>query len=233
MALDTVSILDGNEFVVSDRRGDLEASPTDTHGLFLDDTRFLSRWILTINGLRPTVLSVDEQEYFSVQFFMALATGTVYVDSHLSVVRQRAIERGFHEDLTLVNHDKKRVDLEIRLEADSDFADLFEVKDKLAKKGTFHRRVEDGALVLGYARQGMTVETRISSTRPAEVTEHGFLFRVNLAPHELWVTGFDVEARRNRSAVSSTTARRGGPGAARPELAESLRRMIDNAPRLV
>ena len=98
MSLDTISILDGNQFVVSDRRGDLEASPTDTHGLFLDDTRFLSRWVLTINGLRPTLLSVDEQEYFSVQFFMALATGTVYVDSHLSVVRRRAIERGFHED---------------------------------------------------------------------------------------------------------------------------------------
>src|SRR3982751_5242921 len=103
MALDTVSILDGNTFVVSDRRGDVEASPTDTHGLFLDDTRFLSQWVLTINGQRPTLLSVDDQEYFSVQFFAALSTGTVYVDSHLSVVRRRAIERGFHEDLVLVN----------------------------------------------------------------------------------------------------------------------------------
>ena len=37
MPLDSVSILDGNTFVVSDPRGDLEASPTDTHGLFLND----------------------------------------------------------------------------------------------------------------------------------------------------------------------------------------------------
>src|SRR6185369_15025327 len=221
MSLDTISILDGNEFVVSDRRGDLEASPTDTHGLFLDDTRFLSRWILTINGRRPTLLSVDEQEYFSVQFFMALATGTVYVDSHLSVVRQRAIERGFREDLTLVNHDKKPVDLEIRLEADSDFADLFEVKDRLEKKGAFHRRVEDGTLVLGYARGAMTLETRISTTRPAEVTEQGFVFRVNLPAHERWATSFDVEARTRR-AVASTTNRRGRANEPRPELAGGL-----------
>ena len=34
MLLDTVSILDGNRFVVSNRRGDLEATPTDNHGLF-------------------------------------------------------------------------------------------------------------------------------------------------------------------------------------------------------
>src|SRR3954470_10596357 len=99
-----VSILDGNTFVVSDRRGDIEATPTDTQGLFLNDTRFLSRWVLTINGIRPTLLSVDDQSYDRVQFFEALATGTVYVDSHLSVIRQRAMDRGFHEDLTLINH---------------------------------------------------------------------------------------------------------------------------------
>ena len=232
MALDTISILDGNQFVVSDRRGDLEASPTDTHGLFLDDTRFLSRWILTINGRRPTVLSVDDQEYFNVQFFMALATGTVYVDSHLSVVRQRQIERGFHEDLALVNHDTKPVDLEVRIEADSDFADLFEVKDKLAKKGTLRRRVEEGTLILGYGREGMAVETRISCTRPAEVTDTGFLFRVTLPAHGQWTTGFDVEAR-NRLAVASATPGRGRTGRPRAELVDSLRRMVENAPRLV
>ena len=36
--------------MVSDRRGDLDASPTENHGLFLEDTRFLSRWILTVGG---------------------------------------------------------------------------------------------------------------------------------------------------------------------------------------
>ena len=97
MTLDTVSILDGNTFVVSDRRGDIDATPTDNHGLFLDDTRFLSRWVLTVDGIRPKTLSVDEQAYFKVQFFEALTTGTVYVDSHLSVVRRRGVTSGFEE----------------------------------------------------------------------------------------------------------------------------------------
>jgi glycogen debranching enzyme-like protein len=63
MPVDTVSILDGNEFVVSDARGDIEESRTDALGLFRDDTRFLSRWILTINGLRPKLLSTDHLAY--------------------------------------------------------------------------------------------------------------------------------------------------------------------------
>ena len=88
MCLDTVSILDGNTFVVSDRRGDIEPRPTDTHGLFLNDTRFLSRWVLTVNGCGPS--AVDRRSgLLQVQFFLALTTGTVYVDSHLSVIRRR------------------------------------------------------------------------------------------------------------------------------------------------
>ena len=135
MSLNTVSILDGNAFVVSDRRGDIDASPVDAQGLFLDDTRFLSRWILTVNGLRPSVLSVDEQEYFQVQFFEAVTTGTIYVDSHLSVARKRAVGKGFHEEILLENHDKEAIDLDVKLDAGCDFADLFEVKDKLSQEG--------------------------------------------------------------------------------------------------
>src|SRR5262249_5770536 len=91
MADSSISILEGNTFVVSDRRGDVDASPTDTHGLFYNDTRFLSRWILTVDGQRPNVLSVDSLNYFATQFFLVPGTGTVYVDSPLSIVRQRAV----------------------------------------------------------------------------------------------------------------------------------------------
>jgi hypothetical protein len=45
-------ILEGNTFVVSDKRGDIEASATDPTGLFSFDTRFLSKWVLTVNGQR-------------------------------------------------------------------------------------------------------------------------------------------------------------------------------------
>jgi N-terminal domain of (some) glycogen debranching enzymes len=61
---DTISILDGATFVVSDAHGDLEAGPDQVHGLFYRDTRFLSRWILTVDGHRPDVLSVENGKYF-------------------------------------------------------------------------------------------------------------------------------------------------------------------------
>ncbi len=71
---------------------------------------------------------------------------------------------GFHEELRVLNHDNEPVDLTIRIEAASDFADLFEVKDALKKKGSYDTSVADGNLVLSYQRESYTRETWISST---------------------------------------------------------------------
>ena len=133
-----VRILDGNTFVVSDERGDIEASLTDPTGLFSFDTRFMSKWILTVNGQRLTPLSVDDQNYFETRFFLVPGTGTVYVDSKLSVIRHRTVGHGFQEQLTLLNHDQSPVDLDVRIDAACDFADLFEVKDAVPKRGKLH-----------------------------------------------------------------------------------------------
>src|SRR5262245_26274555 len=133
---DLVKILDGNTFVVSAASGDIEASLTDPTGLFSFDTRFLSRWVLTIDGERLNPLSVDDLQYFETRFFLVPGTGTVYIDAKLSVIRRRAVGNGFQEQVTILNHDEKPVRVSVRVEAACDFADLFEVKDALQKKGT-------------------------------------------------------------------------------------------------
>src|SRR6478736_3284564 len=137
MSGDQVRILDGNTFVVSDSCGDIEASMTDPTGLFSFDTRFLSRWVLTLNSERLSVLSTDDLRYFETRFFLVPGTGTVYVDAKVSVIRQRSVGEGFHEQLKVLNHDDQPVDLTIRVDAASDFADLFEVKDALKKKVSY------------------------------------------------------------------------------------------------
>ena len=129
-----ISILEGDTFVVSDRRGDIAISPEEAQGLFDGDTRYLSRWILTVNGALPNPLSTDDVNYFSSQFFLVPGTGTIYVDAPMSIVRQRAVGGGFHEDLKVTNHKATPIDVDIRIEADADFADLFQVKDKQFKR---------------------------------------------------------------------------------------------------
>ena len=81
MASSFVRILDGNTFVVSDTRGDIEASATDPTGLFSFDMRFLSTWVLTVDGQRLNPLSTDDLHYFEARFFLVPGTGTVYIDA--------------------------------------------------------------------------------------------------------------------------------------------------------
>ena len=111
MPASVVRILDGNTFVVSDERGDIEASTTDPTGLFSYDTRFLSTWVLTVDGIRLTALSTDDLQYFEARFFLVPATGTVYIDPKLSVIRERAVGDGFHETLTILSHAGEPVEL--------------------------------------------------------------------------------------------------------------------------
>ncbi len=228
-----VKILNGNTFVVSDERGDIEASLTDPTGLFSFDTRFLSRWILTVDGQRLNPLSVDDLQYFETRFFLVPGTGTVYIDAKLSVIRQRAISNGFREELTILNHDEKPVDLEVRIEAASDFADLFEVKDDIAKKGEYCTSVDGESLVLGYRRETYQRETWVSATEPCSVDEHGLSFAVRVEPHGRWTTELNVVLGRDPRGVAAGAAVGGTPGRKAESVMEAgLKKWLDDAPTL-
>ena len=233
MSDDLVQILDGNTFVVSDRRGDIEASLTDPTGLFSFDTRFISKWVLTVNGDRLNPLSVDDLHYWEARFFLVPGTGTVYVDAKLSIIRQRAVGGGFRETLTIMNHDEDPVDLTVRIEAESDFADLFEVKDALAKQGKYENRVDEGRLVLGYERDTYAKETSISASEAAAIDEHGLTFTVRIAPHGSWSTTLDVFTVLFPALADSPAARRHAL-AQRPhhDMARHLSSWIAAAPNL-
>jgi glycogen debranching enzyme len=94
--------------------------------------------------------------------------------------------------LTILNHDEKPVKLRVRIEAACDFADLFEVKDALKKKGRYTRKAERGALRLGYERKTYRRSTLITSTKRAKVDENGLSFELRLPAHGKWRTELDV-----------------------------------------
>ncbi|MEZ0228128.1 MAG: glycogen debranching N-terminal domain-containing protein [Planctomycetota bacterium] len=229
-----ISILDGNTFVVSSRTGDIDASPSEPDGLFHFDTRYLSRWILTVNGIHPKVLSTDDLQYFAAQFFLVPSSGTVYVDCELSVIRRRWVGEGFHEDLVLLNHGNAPVDLEVVLEVGADFADLFEVKDALAKKGEHYSRIDGSRLVLGYRRERFVRETLITTSVPAAQLEEGKLrWKAHIEPHGEWATCLEVVVAIDLWTRDRTRAKY-GHGTARPHpnvAGQDLEQWLARAPK--
>ncbi|MFI7285046.1 glycogen debranching N-terminal domain-containing protein, partial [Micromonospora chersina] len=226
-----VRLLDGNTFVVSEETGDIDASPTIPSGLFSFDTRFLSKWILSINGERVSALTVEEIEYFENRFVVVPTMPTPLVDVSVSAIRDRSIGGSFSERLTLVNHEPKPVELRIRIDVASDFADLFEIKDVRNKRGRYFIRVDGGCLRLGYQREKFCRETLISSTAPAQIDEQGLTYDVRLGPHGRWSTDLHVQAL-GLDGRDLRESLQGARGRARKQMRQDLADWLAAAPRL-
>ncbi|WFE26029.1 glycogen debranching N-terminal domain-containing protein [Solwaraspora sp. WMMD791] len=227
------SIFDGNLFMLSDANGDILPSAELPTGLFNDDMRYLSRWNLTVDGQQLHALSVDDLQYFESRFFLVPGEPTHYVDANLTIIRQRSVSGGvFLEHLTVLNHQNVPVEIAIRLDIGTDFADITELGD-VRKLGKIHTEVEDGTLRLIYRRERMRREAVVSSSTAGVVDTHGMTFTVRIAAHGAWETTVkavfwtrSTEGRDIREAASVYDA----PGVV--ELGQVLDEWLASAPIL-
>ncbi|MFD1716968.1 glycogen debranching N-terminal domain-containing protein [Georgenia deserti] len=122
-----MTLVEGSSFCVSGTSGDIH--PEYAHGLFVRDTRLLSRWELTIDGTVPEPLAVTPGEPYEATFVGRAAPRPGQSEPTLVVERKRYVAQGMREDITLRNFGPEAAGVDLRLEVDADFADLFEVKE--------------------------------------------------------------------------------------------------------
>jgi glycogen debranching enzyme len=180
-----VNILEGSTFVISDTQGDFNAGPDDPSGLFYRDMRHLSRWQVRLNGRELEAMSGDAVEYDEAVFFLVPPTGTIYRNPTLSLIRRRRVSEGMQERWELTNHGTQSLSVELSVLFDADFADIFEIKDRLAKSGLHYQQVDPGMVTLVYERDEFRRETCIHA-EGAFLTEESLTFRVTLQPREVW-----------------------------------------------
>ena len=187
----TLSVLDGSTFVVGDRLGDLRADDGREHGFFSEDTRFLSRWVLLV-GTRPLeLLSLDQEAHFAARFFLTPRVGPDE-QAPFSVMRRRLVDHVWVEEITVTNHLHETSRVLVALEIDTDFADLFEVKDGAVSERSVARTQDDRTLTFNYACAQFRRSVEISSSQPAAVSATGLRFEVALAPGEQWSTTLTI-----------------------------------------
>jgi glycogen debranching enzyme len=219
-----VSILEGTTFVVSDTRGDVTPDLDLPAGLFYRDMRHLSRWQIRLNGNRLDPLSGDTIEYDEAVFFLVEPTRTVYQNPTVSLLRRRHVGDGMQEYLELTNHSVEPLSLELSMLFGADFADIFEVKDRLQKTGRLYRHCSPDKVTLGYERGGFRRETIIRAAG-AFFTDESMTFRVALQPRQTWRTEIEV-------AVATATARPVPKRVHAPNMPIGLREWLATAPQL-
>ncbi|MEO3781503.1 glycogen debranching N-terminal domain-containing protein [Micromonospora sp. B11E3] len=231
-----VSILQGNTFVVSDEAGDIAPSSRRPTGVFTFDTRFISTWVLTVDGQRMYALSTDALQYYEARFYCVPGEPTHYVDAKLSVIRHRTIGgSSFQEQLTVLNHMGEDAEIRVRLDIDGDFADLFEVKDEqIYKPGLSEVSVRDGQMRLTYERENFRRSAVISSSEPAKIDRRGVIWNIRIPPRSRWSTlvrvDILVEAAPGQPSEASIQQH---THHVRARMRDQLDRWMDQAPSLV
>src|SRR6266700_1646966 len=132
IAPDSVNVLEGSTFMVSDARGDVQGHTVA--GLFHDDTRYLSTFVLTIEGRQLDSLSADNINYYSAAFYLTNPELPGLKPRSFTVRRARFVGDGLHEEIAVRNHLTTPISIQLRVSCGVDFADLFEVKTMDVRK---------------------------------------------------------------------------------------------------
>jgi glycogen debranching enzyme len=230
----TISVLDGNTFVVSDRHGDLDPDVrVPPHGFFSEDTRFISRWRLSVQGQPTDVLSNAIVDYFVAQFFLVCPSPEFHSAPQLGIIRQRLLGDGWLEDIVIANHRDEHVAVAVDLDVATDFADLFEVKDDTIRERRIDAETNDRELVLRYRNGEFLRETRVTVSENATIDADAIRLNLWLEPREERRISFVVTPHSHRHDRTAHARRRhGGLDEVRRERRGELEAWLAGSPSL-
>jgi glycogen debranching enzyme len=180
----TVTLVEGSSFCISSANGDIH--PEYPHGAFHEDTRILSRWNLTVNGQLLEPLAAETKEPYRALFAGRVPRPGGYADSPLIVERLREVGAGILEEITVRNFSSAAAECVVALSVESDFADLFEVKEaRIQRHWDESREVDGDALVIRAVWQDVRKGVVVSAGG-ADVTPEALTYRMVVPPHGQW-----------------------------------------------
>lgn len=124
----------GNHFLVMDEAGMMPPGTNFGYGLYVDDTRYLSGWSWTINGIEPTLLAAHTEEGYAGKFSYGNKEVGQLPEQQVLLKREVVINDGVFERVSLTNFALQSVDVNLALKVGADFADMFEVRGMSRKK---------------------------------------------------------------------------------------------------
>src|SRR3989449_1724320 len=194
-----LTILEGSTFCICDEIGDVGE---ETSGLFAEDTRFLSRLKLTVNGATPLPLSSGKVEYFSAAFYLRNPLAGGLRQDQVAITRERFVGEGMQDVVVLENQSVDAVALGLGLEFEADFADILSVKEHgfalgdpahakpLPDPAPSHFDVEQNQFV--FVDGVDSLRTQIVLSQIGNVNGSSVTFPVHLEPRDRWELRVDV-----------------------------------------
>jgi glycogen debranching enzyme len=189
-------------------------------GLLHDDTRFVSKWALTIDDRPLQLLKSKVVDYYSAAFFLSNPELADIRAHSLAVRRFRFVGGGIHEQIAVYNSTPAPLRFRMRLDAGADFADLFEVKSQVRDRSDVidtEHDVAERLLHFHYEVPKFLAETNVAVTRsrivpgiegvgegvdaPVAVDHDGFVWDVELPSRHTLIALVRVTVRLNEDVL--------------------------------
>lgn len=204
-----VTINGNTQFLIADETGDIV--PGSEQGFYHSDIRFLSEYLLELNGRRLRPLATRVLEHFHSVHLLSNPVGDELETESLTLLRQRLLDGVLHEDLELQSYLDRPVLLQLQFTFAADFLHIFQVRGHMgpqepaaAARGTRVRPLPDGRgiyLSKSDGREFPCVEIRFSQP-PSYPRPNVVRFVVTLPPRGTWRLCTDVLPRATAGPVS-------------------------------
>jgi glycogen debranching enzyme len=187
---DSLLLLEGSRFWISDGRGDAVAG---THGLLDTDVRHLSVWRLFLDDNPLHLLSSRNLSLTTARIFGTVIGDHLGHNPSLTVMREQSVASFWAETIVVENHLPTTHKLQLILEFAADFADVFEMRrGGLQSSSKIARSAEGVALS---AREGEWQRSSVIGFDQAfslNEKKNRVTFDVALVPNGRWKLSIDV-----------------------------------------
>ena len=190
---DALVIKEGSLFLMTDPEGNVPLQGDCGYGLYKGDTRYLSAYDLSFDGIRPTVLlSSAELGYSSEHHLtnpaMATADDRLIPKETLEITRQRLISGSMLETIQVTNYNIAPVTIRTRIDFGADFLDIFEFRGEVRpRRGTVSEPEvgQDRVVFIYEGLDGVRRRTVIKfSPSPDQIWANGAVFVLSLRHRE-------------------------------------------------
>jgi glycogen debranching enzyme len=219
----TLTIKDDDVFLVTDTLGNISGclmdDRTDSMGLFCNDTRFLSRLELQIEGRSPVLLSSTAEK----GFLLSILCTNPHIEDRLKpdtlgIRREIAVSGALFEEIEVSNYSTSPVSFEISISFNADFVDLFEIRGAHREKQGQLLRVQSSKqeeerspltpTELRLAYQGLDKSLMQSTIefqhrQPDHFKGYTALWQIELGSHETQKLGYRLQMLLNDSSAST------------------------------
>jgi glycogen debranching enzyme len=188
----SLALIRGRTFFVSDRSGDLMPPSAPNVGLFREDTRYLSQLELLVNGHAPSVLSATTEGAYAnrVELTVKGSVPGEGLDIPVNTVfmhREQILEsESLYDILHIQNYHSEAAHLVVEITYDSDFMDIFQVRGVIRGRSGryFEPLITETQMTFVYEGLDDCVRTTKLSFQPtpARICGHTSRWELDLEP---------------------------------------------------